>query len=68
MIAFTSIFGLYFSPPFHDDKAFRSQDVCCMLDSKNFCSKIYHDELRNRTVALNPGCQRNCAMCCGGLF
>lgn len=67
MIAFTSILGLHFSPLSHDDKAFRSQDVCCMLNSKNCRSKICHDELRNRTVALNPGCQWNCATRCGGL-
>lgn len=62
MIAFT-----FFPQCLPIVKQFRSQYVRCLLGSKTCCSKIYHDELRKGTVALNPGRQRNCATCCGNL-
>ena len=52
MIAFTSTLGLYLSLPSHDGKVFRSQSVCCMLNSKDRFSRIYHDELKKRNCSI----------------
>lgn len=51
MIAFASHSGLYFSQPPHDGQEFRSQDVCCTLNTQRTdAANLWWNEERNSSI------------------